>query len=97
LVFEIAEIEVLENKGQDFEQGVTLALPLFQRARGCGGATLRRSIENPLNYTLVVRWDTVEDHMVHFRQSEDYQKWRGLVGNFFAKPPQVHHAQVVVG
>lgn len=97
MIFEIAEIEVLDGKGQDFEQGVTLALSLFKRARGCGGATLRRSIEQPSKYTLVVRWDKVEDHMVHFRQSEDFQQWRGLVGKFFAKPPEVHHAQVVVG
>ena len=97
MIFEIAEIEVLEGQGQNFEQGVTQALPIFQRARGCGGAVLHRTIEHPLKYALVVRWETLDDHIVHFRQSDDYKAWRKLVGEFFAKPPEVHHAEVVVG
>ncbi|MNT48405.1 hypothetical protein D3C72_1851860 [compost metagenome] len=52
---------------------------------------LFRSIEQPEQYTLVVEWETVEDHMVHFRESPEFQQWRALVGDTFAAPPNVHH------
>jgi hypothetical protein len=33
----------------------------------------------------------VEDHMVGFRESELFTQWRGLIGPFFANPPEVTH------
>jgi hypothetical protein len=42
----------------------------------------------------MVTWETVDDHTVHFRESQDFQEWRRLVGGFFAGPPQVGHVQV---
>jgi heme-degrading monooxygenase HmoA len=78
----------------EFENGVMLAVPLFQRARGCRGLKLLRSVEQPSRYTLMVTWETVDDHMVHFRESEDFQEWRRLVGEFFVSAPKVGHEQI---
>ena len=50
-----------------FEAAVAKAVPLFQRSKGCRGLELQRSIEKPSKYRLVVKWETVEDHVVHFR------------------------------
>jgi len=80
----------------EFEQGVANAAPLFRRAKGCRGLSLQRGIEQPLQYRLVVAWDTVEDHTVHFRGSEDFQAWRGLVGHCFDAPPVVEHVATVL-
>jgi hypothetical protein len=33
----------------------------------------------------------VEAHTVGFRSSERFQRWRALVGPFFAAPPAVEH------
>ncbi|WP_028221789.1 antibiotic biosynthesis monooxygenase family protein [Paraburkholderia oxyphila] len=96
MVYEMAHISVLAGKNAEFEAAVGQALPLFHRARGCTGVELQRSVEEPNQYVLVVQWDTVEDHMVHFRESADFQVWRGLVGPYFEKPPVVGHTQVVV-
>lgn len=93
MIFEMARIEIKAGKEAAFEQGVTKADPLFQRARGCHGLQLLKSIEHQSTYTLMVRWETVEDNMIHFRQSEDLQQWRSLVGEFFSSPPQVEHVQ----
>jgi hypothetical protein len=38
----------------------------------------------------------VEDHMVHFRESADFQTWRAEVGPYFATPPQVQHTTVAL-
>ncbi|HTR05088.1 MAG TPA: antibiotic biosynthesis monooxygenase [Paraburkholderia sp.] len=96
MVYEMAHITVSAGKNAQFEAGVKEALPLFHRARGCRGVELQRSVEEPNQYVLVVQWDTVEDHMVHFRESADFEEWRRLVGPYFEKPPAVGHTQVVV-
>jgi len=96
MIQEIANILVQPGHENAFEQGVDQARPLFLRASGCHGVALYRSIEEPLRYTLVVQWETVEDHMVHFRESADFQEWRKLVGPHFADPPVVHHVQQII-
>jgi len=57
---------------------------------------LLKLIEQPSRYTLMVTWETVDDHVVHFRQSQDYQEWRRLVGECFADPSHVTHSQIAV-
>ncbi|CAG9234950.1 Antibiotic biosynthesis monooxygenase [Paraburkholderia tropica] len=96
MVYEMAHITVQAGKNAEFEAGVAQALPLFHRARGCRAVELQRGVEEPNQYVLVVQWDTIEDHMVHFRESADFQEWRRLVGPFFEKPPVVGHTEVVV-
>ncbi|CAM4080669.1 antibiotic biosynthesis monooxygenase family protein [Bordetella tumulicola] len=96
MIQEIASILVTAGQEAQFEDGVAQAKPLFLRAKGCHGVALHRSIENPQQYTLVVDWETVENHMVDFRESADFQEWRKLVGPHFAQSPQVHHETKVL-
>ena len=96
MIYEIARITVKPGTEADFESGVAQALALFRRAQGCLGLELQRVVERPLDYRLVVRWATLEDHTVHFRGSEDFQSWRQLVGHCFAAPPDVEHASIAV-
>lgn len=96
MFYEIAQIDIKPGTQQQFEAGVAKAAPLFQRAKGCHGMELQHSVEHPEHYFLVVKWATVEDHTVSFRESADFQSWRALVGEFFASPPQVQHTSVAV-
>ena len=96
MILEVATIDVQSGMGSDFEKGVAEALPLFRRARGYRSIRLERGIENPTRYHLVVEWETIEDHVVHFRNSVDFQAWRSLVGHTFSRPPSVEHVAVVL-
>jgi len=96
MILEIAQIDVKPGLEQEFEAGVAKAAPIFQRAKGCKGMSLQRSVEKPARYRLFVTWDTVENHTVDFRNSTDFQEWRKLVGHFFATPPEVEHVQEAV-
>ncbi|MFY9639656.1 MAG: antibiotic biosynthesis monooxygenase family protein [Rhodomicrobium sp.] len=96
MIFEIAVIEVKAGEEAAFEAGVAKAVPLFQRAKGCHGLELQRSVEMPSKYRLIVKWETVDDHMVHFRGSEDFQEWRRLVGPHFVSAPVVEHTHTVL-
>jgi heme-degrading monooxygenase HmoA len=96
MIFEIAAIEVKAGEEAAFEAAVAKAVPLFRRAKGCLGMDLQRSIEEPSQYRLVVKWETVEDHTVHFRGSEEFQEWRRLAGPHFASAPAVGHTHTVL-
>lgn len=97
MVLESAELLIKAGMEDEFEAGVRQATPLFQRARGCEGMQLQRGIENPRAYRLLVRWQTLDDHTVHFRGSEDFQEWRRLVGHCFDGAPNVTHLDTVPG
>jgi len=91
MVLEIAQFDIKPGLESEFEAGVGRAVPLFQRAKGCKGLELQRSHEKPSRYRLFVRWETLENHTVDFRESADFQEWRKLVGHCFAAPPEVEH------
>jgi heme-degrading monooxygenase HmoA len=96
MVLEIALIEVKPGMEAEFEAGVAKAGPVFQRAKGCTAMTLQRSIEKPQRYRLFVQWETLENHVVDFRNSPDFAEWRSLVGHCFAQTPEVEHVHETV-
>jgi heme-degrading monooxygenase HmoA len=96
MVTEIAQIDVKIGLETEFEAGVHKAAPLFHRARGCKSLALHRSIEKPQRYRFMIQWDTLENHTVDFRGSEDFKAWRALVGHCFASPPEVEHTHTIL-
>jgi heme-degrading monooxygenase HmoA len=96
VVLEVAQFEIKPGMEQEFEEGARKAVPLFRRAKGCTSMKLQRSVENPGRYRLFVRWATLENHTVDFRQSQDFQEWRKLVGHCFVAPPSVEHVHEVM-
>ncbi|HEY7805043.1 MAG TPA: antibiotic biosynthesis monooxygenase [Orrella sp.] len=95
MVTEIAHLVIKAGQESDFEKSVALAKPHFLSANGCHGVSLARCIEHPEQYQLFVQWETVEHHMVEFRESENFQKWRELASPHFAEPPRVEHIEDV--
>jgi heme-degrading monooxygenase HmoA len=96
MITEIAQIDVKPGSEKDFEAAVARARPLFLRAKGGKGFELHKSIEKPSRYRLMAQWDTLENHTVDFRGSEDFTAWRALVGQYFAAPPEVEHTETVL-
>lgn len=96
MILEIAQIAVKAGMEAEFEAGVKKAVPVFQRAKGCKGVELQRSIEKPNRYRLFVRWETVENHTVDFRGSPDFQEWRACVAHCFDGMPEVEHTKQAV-
>ena len=91
MILEIAQIAVKAGMEDRFEAAVAAATPLFRRAKGCVSMELVRSAEFPSRYRLLVGWETLENHTVDFRGSDDFQTWRGLVSDCFDGAPEVEH------
>jgi quinol monooxygenase YgiN len=96
MITEFAEIDVKPGMEPQFIVGVEASLPVFARAPGCHGVELHHSIEHPQHFVLLVKWESVADHMEKFQKSPDFQIWRGNVGACFAGAPKVWHSKTVV-
>jgi len=96
MIHEIATITIDSAKAAEFESAVESAKPYFESASGYVSFSLQKSIENAGRYLLIVGWDSVDAHMVDFRNSDGFQVWRTLVGGFFVSPPSVEHTATVI-
>jgi quercetin dioxygenase-like cupin family protein/quinol monooxygenase YgiN len=96
LVREVARFTVLPGCGEAFERAVAEAVPLFRRAAGARTLVLEQVEENPLEYRLVVGWESVADHMTGFRGSADFARWRELISDTVAGPAEVVHVRAVL-
>lgn len=97
MILEVAQFAITPGLEAEFEAGAAKAAELFARAKGCQGMEVRRSLETPGRYLLLARWETLENHTVDFRESEDFPKWRALVSHCFAGPPSVEHTEYAAG
>lgn len=96
MITEIAQIEIKPGSEAEFEAAVGKARAAFRASKGFHGFELHRSLEKPQRYRLIVKWETLENHTVDFRGSEQFTEWRALVGPFFAAAPDVEHTETVV-
>ncbi|MER5756775.1 antibiotic biosynthesis monooxygenase [Streptomyces sp. NPDC002088] len=92
MIVEHAELAVTAGREAEFEAAFEEARKVLAKADGFRWTELLRCEERPEAYLLLVGWEeSVEAHTVGFRESERFQRWRALVGPFFAKPPTVEH------
>jgi heme-degrading monooxygenase HmoA len=92
MVLEIVDITMDPVRKADFEKAVATGIKeTISRARGYLGYKLQAGIDKPGRYILMIYWETLENHTVDFRESEDFPKWRGHVGSYFLVPPVVEH------
>ena len=91
MILEIADFAVQPGTDDTFADAVRKGTEFLSATPGFVSARLTRSIETPTRFVLLVTWDSVEDHTVGFRESENFTRWRELVGPFFDGPPRVEH------
>jgi heme-degrading monooxygenase HmoA len=95
MIVEHAEFTVAEADADKFEAAYAQARGLLAQTEGFHWAHLHRGVERPGSYLLLVGWETVEAHMVGFRESERFPQWRALLGPYFAADPKVEHYREV--
>jgi heme-degrading monooxygenase HmoA len=91
MVLEIADFTVLPGTEDDFAAAVHEGLAYVSDTPGYRSARLTHSVESPRRFVLLIEWDSVEAHTVGFRESENFTRWRALIGKFFDGNPHVEH------
>jgi quinol monooxygenase YgiN len=82
---------VRPGESERFEQAFQQAEPLIASAAGYQRHELRRCVEAPDRFLLLVWWDSLEAHTRGFRGSAAYQKWKALLHHFYDPFPRVEH------
>ncbi len=97
MVLEHTLISVRPGSEEAFEAALLEARRIISASPGFRSLELHRGVESPDRFLLLVEWETLEDHVVGFRESEAFAAWRALIGPYFASPPVVDHFVPVDG
>ena len=91
MILEVAILNIKEGLSADFETNFQKAEIIISSMKGYISHQLKKSIEEDDKYILLVNWETIEDHEIGFRQSEQYQEWKALLHHFYEPFPVVEH------
>ena len=94
MILEVANLNVRAGEYDAFEAAYKQASPLISSSKGYISHELQRCMETPGRYVLLVRWETLEDHIVGFRGSELYQQWRLTLHHFYDSTLVEHYTLV---
>lgn len=91
MILEVALLEVMPGKEAAFEQDFAKAGVYISSIKGYIKHSIRKCLEQPNKYILLVEWETLEDHTVGFRQSAAYLEWKKLLHHYYNPFPVVEH------
>jgi len=91
MILEVAILNIKKGLSQEFEKTFLVAQEIISSMKGCIYHQLKKCIEEDDKYILLVHWETIEDHEIGFRQSEEYQQWKALLHRFYEPFPTVEH------
>jgi heme-degrading monooxygenase HmoA len=97
MILEVAPLCVRTGAEAEFEAAFRTAQAIISTMPGYLSHELRRCVERPSEYILLVRWETVAAHEVGFRGSPQYAEWRRLLHHFYDPFPTVSHYEAVAG
>lgn len=97
MILEVAPLQVRAGQADAFEAAFREARAILASMPGHLSHELQRCLERPNEYVLLVRWRSLEDHQVGFRQSAGYQEWKRLLHHFYDPFPTVLHYEAVEG
>jgi len=95
MVYEHAILSIKPGQEEAFEAAFAAAPAIFAEVAGCHGLELRRGVEEPSSYQLIIGWDDVDAHLVGYRQSPASEQFRELLGPFLAGAPALQHYEPV--
>ena len=72
MILEIAPLHIKSGQSADFEIAFAQAQSIIASMQGYISHELQRCMELADEYVLLVRWQTLADHEVGFRQSAHY-------------------------
>jgi len=91
MILEIATLNIKAGMSDDFESTFQEASSLIASMPGYISHDLQKCIEKSERYLLLVYWQSLEAHTIGFRQSAEYQTWKGLLHHFYDPFPLVEH------
>jgi ribosomal-protein-alanine N-acetyltransferase len=91
MILELAILDIKPEKNDAFERSFLQAQKIIMSMNGYISHDLQKCIEKENRYILLVKWQTLENHTIGFRQSAEYQEWKKLLHLFYDPFPTVEH------
>ncbi|MRH43873.1 antibiotic biosynthesis monooxygenase [Aquibacillus halophilus] len=95
MILEAVMLQVKKGMEQEYELAFEKASKIISSMKGYISHDLQRCIENEGKYLLLVKWETIEDHTIGFRQSNEYEEWKKQLHHFYDPFPIVEHFERV--
>ena len=94
MILEMAVLQVKPGLADEFREAFRTAEPIIAGSTGYVSHSLHRCVEDPNQFLLLVRWQTLEHHTRGFRGSPEYQRWKALLHHFYDPFPTVLHYEL---
>jgi heme-degrading monooxygenase HmoA len=91
MILEVSRVHILAGKEAEFENMFYEALDIISTVKGFLGGYLQRSIDHPEIFYMMVKWQTLENHLVDFPASPEAARVMPLVLPFFDGLPKADH------
>ena len=91
MILEVAILNIIPGKEDDFLKAFSEAKNIIAGMPGYISHQLKRCIENIGQFILLVEWEKLTDHTEGFRGSKEYQEWKSLLHHFYDPFPTVEH------
>jgi len=91
MILESAILYVKPELQEQFEKDFQIAGQYISSIKGYIKHSLSKCIEQPNKYLLLVKWETLEDHTIGFRESPQYLEWKKLLHHYYDPFPIVEH------
>lgn len=95
MILEAVMLQVKKGKEAEYEEAFRDASEIISSMKGYISHELQRCMEVEGKYLLLVQWETLEDHTIGFRQSNEYQEWKKKLHVFYDPFPTVEHFEKV--
>lgn len=94
-VTEKAELQVAEDKADEFEALLSKCADLVLGPGGCNSVQIGRGIERPNVFLLTVQWDSVDAHNT-WRETPPFAEFVGLIKDYLTGPTGMEHFTPVI-
>lgn len=91
MILEKAELQVKPGMINEFESNFRKASSIISQIPGYIEHELHKCVETEDKYLLLVKWRSITDHEIGFRQSPQYLEWKALLHHFYDPFPVVEH------
>ncbi|WP_282173376.1 antibiotic biosynthesis monooxygenase family protein [Cytobacillus firmus] len=95
MILEAVMLQVKVGMEAEYEEAFRGASKIISSMKGYISHDLQRCMEVEGKYLLLVQWESLEDHTVGFRQSNEYQQWKKQLHHYYDPFPIVEHFEKV--
>lgn len=95
MILEAVMLQVKKDIEENYEDDFRQASKIISSLPGYISHELQRCMEVKGKYLLLVRWETLVDHTIGFRESSEYQEWKKLLHPYYDPFPVVEHFEKV--